>query len=208
MFDVLDFNISPNQRWFVKLLDAGATATVELYNTAADAAAGTNRVAYATGVAFGADVKVGATGGSPLQADATLPLYGQAVSKFNTALDYHLRISGADGDPTKVFQIGPFTDLEAVEDALMLTEQVIRDRATLEINKGTHTAVHRALRTAGHNPTLEQGACVTFTSAKRGVTAVRQRVQSIVTTVSIDESREVSFFDELELVEYQDFSRT
>jgi hypothetical protein len=200
--EILDFNLAPNQKWFVKLSDAGATATVELYNTAADVSAGTNRVAYATGLAFGADV------GVILTADATPPLYGGSIAKFNSTLDYHLRISAADGEAAKKYQVGPFTDLEAVEDALMLSEAVIRARAEYEINKGTHTKVTRTLRTAGHNPTLDIGDTVTFSSAKRGVASLRNRVAAITLEISIDDSHEVNFFDQLEIVEYEDFSRT
>jgi len=202
MFSLLDWNISPNMRWFVRMADAGATATVELYNTEADALAAVNRVAYALGIPFGPDEEV------VFLNDTTSPLYGGSVGKFNTTLPYHLRLNSTDGGPVRIDAIGPFTDLEAVEDALMLTEAVIRARAEYEINKGTHTKVTRTLRTAGHNPTLDIGDTVTFSSAKRGVASLRNRVAAITLEISIDDSHEVQFFDQLEIVEYEDFSRT
>ena len=146
MFDVTDWNIEPNQKWFVKLSDGGATALVELFNTLADAQAGANRVAYGS-AAFGVDVK------AFLTADATPPSFG-SLAKFNSQLDYHLKITGVDGDALKRFAIGPFTDLPPVEDPLMLSEEIITARATLEINRGTHSILRRSISLDSHYPAL------------------------------------------------------
>jgi hypothetical protein len=42
-----DWNVSPNQRFYVKISDIGSQMRVELFNTPADAGAGTDRVASA-----------------------------------------------------------------------------------------------------------------------------------------------------------------
>jgi len=198
-FDVTDWNINPNQKWFVKLSDAGTTALIELFNTLADAQAGTNRVAFAN-VAFGVDVKV------LLAADTTPPSFG-TLAKFNIQLDYHLKITGVDGDATKRFAIGPFTDLPPVEDPLMLSEAVILARANLEINRGTHSILARALSLDSHYPALNGGDIVTLSSTRRGLVAVRNRIESITITARIDESKELTFNDSLEVVEFLDFVR-
>lgn len=199
MFDVTDWNINPNQKWFVKLSDAGAVALVELFNTLADAQAGTNRVAFGN-AAFGTDVKV------LLTPDTTLPSFGPLV-KFNIQLDYHLKITGVDGDATKRFAIGPFTDLPPVEDPLMLTEQIILARATLEINRGTHSTLRRSIALGSHYPALNCGDIVTLSSTRRGLVAVRNRIESLTITARIEDTRELTFNDDVEAVEYIDFVR-
>jgi hypothetical protein len=199
-FDITDWNINPNQKWFVKLSDAGATALVELFNTLADAIAGTNRVAVGANVSFGVDVKV------LLTAEVTQPTFGP-LTKFNSQLDYHLKITGVDGDSTKRFAIGPFTDLPPVEDALMLTEEIVLARATLEINRGTHSILRSSLELDSHYPALELGDIVTVSSTRRALVAVRHRVDAIRLMVRIDDQNQVEFNDEIEAVEFQDFVR-
>jgi hypothetical protein len=199
-FDVTDWNINPNQKWFVKLSDAGSTALVELFNTLADAIAGANRVAVGANVAFGVDVKV------VLTPEATLPTFG-VLSKFNSQLDYHLKVSGVDGDVAKRFAIGPFTDLPPVEDPLMLTEEIVLARATLEINRGTHSILRSSLTLDSHYPALELGDIVTVSSTKRGLVAVRHRIEGMSSQAQIDDNLELVFEDTIEAVEFQDFVR-
>jgi hypothetical protein len=199
-FDITDWNINPNQKWYVKLSDAGSTVLVELFNTLADAIAGTNRVAVGANVAFGVDVKV------LLTPEAVLPTFG-ALAKFNSTLDYHLKVTVVDGDTTKRFAIGPFTDLPPVEDALMLTEEMIFARATLEINRGTHSILRSSLQLESHYPALELGDIVTVSSSKRGYVNIRHRVETIITQARIDDNQEVLFEDTIEAVEFQDFVR-
>jgi hypothetical protein len=198
--DVLDWNIDPNQRWFVKLSDVDSQMRVELFNSAPDAQSDQNRVAFAE-VAFGAAVPV------TLTPDFTLPAYGEPLAKFNNALSYHLVASGEQGDPAKIFAIGPFTDLPGIEDPLMLTEEMIRARGALEINRGTHSRFYTSLTLARHYPELDEGAIVALSSSKRVLVQARQKIISMNTEIRIDESGEVRFFDVLETVEYLDFVR-
>ena len=200
MFDVLDFNISPNQLWFFKLSDIGSQMRVELFNSQADAQAPANRVAFA-------DLAFGAAQAVTLTPDLTLPAYGDPLTKFNTSLSYHLVVSGVDGDPTKIFAIGPFTDLQSVEDPLMLTEAMIQARGELEINRGTHSRFYSSLSLGRHFPALDEGAIVTLSSTKRSLVNVRQKVISMATEIRIEENKEVVFGDQLETIEYLDFVR-
>ena len=199
-FQVTDWNVLPNQRFFVKLSDAGTQMQIDIYNTQADMDASANRVASAT-VNFGTDLEVIIT------ADSTPPSSGEALAKFNTDLSYDLKATGADGDPTKKFQIGPFTDMAPIEDALLVTEAMIQNRATLEINRGTHSKLSRTLQLDRHYPALIEGDIVSLSLTKRGLASVRNRIDTLTIAVVIDESKEVSFFDTLEVVEYKDIVR-
>jgi hypothetical protein len=200
MLDVVDFNLSPNIRWFVRLA-AAAAIEVELYGSAANAQAQENRLGHGSAV-FGAAAQVTITADPDL-----LPAPGEPIAKFNPALGYHLKVSGESGDAAKIFAIGPFTDLDAIEDPLMLSEAVIRARAELEINRGTHSRALTSVSLARHYPELDEGAIVTLTSTRRSMDAVRQRVLSHAIAGSIDDSGRMEIADELETVEYVDFKK-
>jgi hypothetical protein len=200
MFDVTDWNVDPNQRWFVKLSDIGSQMRVELFNTQAHAQAGTNRVAFVT-VSFGAGVPVNLT------PDSSPPAYGDPLAKYNTSLSYHLVVNGLDGDSTKIFAIGPFTDLPSIEDPLMLTEAMIQARGEVEINRGTHSRFYTPLTLGRHFPALDEGVIVTLTSSRRGLSNVRQKVLAHTTEARIEENGRLLMFDSLETVEFLDFVR-
>ena len=200
-FDLLDLNLDPNQRWYVKISDVGALMRVEFFNTQADMDAGVNQVASAD-VAFGASVQV-----TDLLAGAVAPSQGEPLAKFNTSLGYWLVMAGTDGDGTRKFVIGPFTDLPAVQDPLMLTEQMILDRAAVEINRGTHSAIVRNFRLQGHDPASNEGDVLQFSSIKRGQTNIMVMVADLVVEARIDDAREVQFFDQIRALEYRDFVR-
>lgn len=201
-FDVTDFNLNPNQPWFIQISDIGSVALVEVFNTKADMDASTNRVAFNNSVIFGTDIEV------ELTEDTTEPLLAEAIGKFNSSLDYHMKVSGTNGDPTIKFEIGPFTDLEPIEDAMLLTEQMIQDRATLELNRATHTALRRSINLKSHFPDLDESDIITLSSTKRGLVSVRNRIDSLTISASIDSSRRVDFADRIEVVEFVDFVRT
>ena len=142
-----------------------------------------------------------------LTADSTPPSFGGALTKFNSQLDYHLKITGVNGDSAKRYAIGPFTDLPPVEDPLMLTEEIVFARATLEINRGTHSILRSSLDLDSHYPLLELGDIVTVTSSKRSYVAVRHRIDGISIAARIDDNKQIDFQDALEAVEFQDFVR-
>ena len=78
----------------------------------------------------------------------------------------------------------------------------------LELNLGTHTAVRRVVQLSEHVPTLNEGDIVTYESSRRSLAAVKQQVIGVVLRIRQNEDSSVDFHDELELVEWQDFSRT
>ncbi len=204
--DVLDMNLDPNQKWFIRIDAVGSNPqtffSTEVYNTLSDAQARTSKVAENTSTKFnasGANIE--------LTTGATLPIFGGTVAKFNEELDYHLIVVYLEADPSKIFSIGPFTELPTIEDALMVTEQMIQDRAAVEINLGTHTAVRRTLTLADHIPALLEADIVTYESPRRGIVAVKQQITALSIRIRQNEDSSVDFVDELELVEWQDFRR-
>ncbi len=199
-FEVTDWNLLPNQKFFVKLSDAGTQMNVDIYNTKVDIDADTNKVGSAT-VAFGTGVEVTITAG------ATDPSSGDPLAKFNTELTYDLKVTGVDGDTTKKFQVGPFTDMPPVEDALLVTEAMIQARATLEINRGTHSKLVRTLLLDSHYPALDEGDIVSLSATKRGLSSVRTRIDNIILRIEIDDSRIINFFDTMDVVEFKDVVR-
>ena len=199
-FDCTDFNISPEQRFFIKLSDIGTQMRVRLHNTLADAQGDANIVGTAD-ADFGTDVKIVLTAG------AAMPSSGDPLAKFNPALDYHLKVTGADGDATVIQAIGPFTDLAPIEDPLMLTEQVIQDRAQVEVNRGTHLSVIRRLQLSDHKPTLDEAQIISFSSTKRSISNEKMRIMEVVTECSIQQTREVVFFDSIVTLRYEDYKR-
>ncbi len=201
--DVNDWNINPNQRFFVRLEEdtVGNVGTfVDLYNTKADMDAETNRVAFAT-VPFGVVVPV------TLTEDTTEPSAGEPLGFFNTDLSYHLKITGQVGDGITKLQVGPFTDLPPVEDALLVTEAMIQARATLELNRGTHSAFRRTVRLDKHYEALNEGDIVDLSSTKRGLVNEPNRIDDISIEVSVNEDGELSMFDVVNLTVFEDVVR-
>lgn len=199
-FDVTDINWSPEQRFFVKLNDIGTQMRIRLHNTLADAQADANIVGTAD-VDFGTDVPVALTAG------AATPSSDDPLAKFNPALDYYLKVTGADGDATVIQAIGPFTDLPPIEDPLMLTEQVIQDRAQVEMNRGTHLSVIRKLQLKDHKPTLDEAQIISFSSTRRSIVSAKMRVTEVVTECSVQQTKEVIFFDSITTLRYEDYNR-
>ncbi len=198
--EITDWNLLPNQRFFVQLSDNGDDIDIDIFNTKADLDGFTNRVAFGTAV-FGFEIE------ATVEADSTEPSSGEAISKFNTNLSYDLKVNGALTDPTKKFQVGPFTDLDPIEDALLVTEAMIEARATLELNKGTHSAFRRVLRLDKHYEGLEEGDIVSLTITKRGLVAEPNRIDEISIEVAQNDDGEFNMFDVIDVTVFEDVVR-
>jgi hypothetical protein len=201
--EITDWNILPNQRFFVLLHDTGAGIDVDIFNTKADLDADINRVAFANGP-YGADVLIVIT------ADSTEPSSGDSLSKFNPSLAYDLKTSGVNEDPPNPdvkLQVGPFTDLDPIEDALLVTEAMIEARATLELNRGTHSAFRRILQLDKHYEDLEEGDIVSLTITKRGLVAEPNRIDEIAIEVSQNDDGEINMFDVIDVTVFEDVVR-
>ena len=198
--EITDWNLLPNQRFFVQLSDNGEDIEIDIFNTKADLDAFTNRVAFGT-TNFGVDVE------ATVEEDSTEPSSGDAISKFNTNLAYDLKVTGALADPLKKFQVGPFTDLNPIEDALLLSEAMIEARATLELNKGTHSAFRRNLRLDKHYEDLEEGDIVSLTITKRGLAAEPNRIDLVSIEVAQNDDGEFNMFDAIDVTVFEDVVR-
>lgn len=200
MFSVDDWNLSPNQRFFVRLRDSGTDIEVDLFNTKADLDGDINRVAFGT-IGYGVNL------GLVLTEDTTEPSSGDPIAFFNADINYHLKVTGAFADTEKKLQIGPFTDLPPVEDALLVTEAMIQARAALEINRGTHSAFHRSIPLDEHYPDLKEGDFVTLTITKRGLSAEINRIDDLSIEVSQGEDGEINMFDVIDVTVFEDVVR-
>ena len=198
--EITDWNLLPNQRFFVQLSDNGDGIDTDIFNTKADIDAFINRVAFGTS-SFGVDVQV------TVEADSTEPSSGDGISKFNTSLSYDLKVNGALGDTLKKFQVGPFTDLDPIEDALLVTEAMIEARATLELNKGTHSAFRRTLQLDKHYEDLEEADIVSLTITKRGLVAEPNRIDLVSIEVAQNEDGEFNMFDVIDVTVFEDVVR-
>jgi len=187
-FAITEWNLNPNRNWYVKLADAGSEISIKLYLTAADAVADTNLVAEGT-AAFGTGVE------AALAMDAA---GAPEISLFNAALSYHLKVSGADSDTTKTFHVMPFVDLPDINNSIYRSELLINKKATIEINRHTHTAKIRSIGVGNHNPALAVDDVLGVQSTMRGIdvlTTVSERV--IIATPD-------ALTDQIETIQYAD----
>lgn len=156
-YSITDWNLNPNILWFVKISDIGSEMQIDLYETEADAIAETNVIA-SSAVAFGTGVVV---------IFADVAAYG--ISYFNSALSYHMKVTGIDGDTTKIFKIAPFTDLPDVNNSIYRSESLIQRRAIFEINKHVHVRNNMAIGLAGIVPGLKIGDVCRINSVGKSI---------------------------------------
>lgn len=166
--EVTAWNINPNRVWFVRLADAGASILVELYLTQADAQAQTDRQAAGDTSGFGSDLPVTLA----IDPGASVP-----VLLYQAAHSWHLRISGADGDPTKIYKVKEFVDLDEISHPIYRNSALIETRARAEIDAHTHARIPRQVELGSHIPTLEPGDTVRLNSARRGKDEMYQALE-------------------------------
>ena len=189
-FVIKDWNLNPNQEWYIKIADAGSELSVELYPTLTDAQAGTNMIA--SGVAdYGTASDLVFT-----QIAGTSP----EIEFFNSDLSWHLKIAGQAGDVEKIFQVKPFTDLREINNNIYKTSDLIQRRALNEINKHTHTSRIRDISIANSISALKSGKVLHIQSVRRNID-----VLSIITQAVIKGNKD-SLINQIEAVEYIDFT--
>jgi hypothetical protein len=187
MFDITAWNINPNQNWYVRVSDGSSGITVELYDTQSDAEDQTNLVASGTSSGFGTDKNVTFTTGTDV------------VSLFQDTYSWHLKVSGAAADPTKIYLIKQFVDLDDIESPLFSNSDLIPIRAAAEIDAHTHAKIGYNIALGSHITDLECGDVITVQSTRRSfsktlqVTEVRtsfkasQEGQSLTTSLTATE---------------------
>lgn len=161
-FSITNWNVDPNRNWYVRIADGGATdlLTVELYLTQTDAESQTNRQAYSAGNAFGSAVEITLTE----DAGATV-----SISRHQQTDAWHLKVTGADDDPTKIFLVKPFVDLEDIQHPIYRNPLLVTRRATAEIDAHTHVTKERYIDLGVHLPDVEPGEILSMTSTRRGL---------------------------------------
>jgi len=191
-FSITNWNINPNRVWYVRISDAGSTILVGLFLTEANADANTSRQAYGSTAAFGADLEVVLTN----ETGATEP-----VSLFTADLTWFLKVTGVDGDATKVFKVNMFVDLPEINDSIYRNTSLIPLKAAAEINAHTHVHVRRAIALAQHDPAYDIGDIVQVDSTRRDATATGE-IDSLQISVSKD-----SILTQLDVVSYVSIAR-
>ena len=171
-FDVTNWNIEENRDWYVRLEDAGSDMTVGLYYTQSDAQHDNNRIAQATGVSFGTDVEVTVTAET-----------GYTIEYFQTEYDWHLKVTGENGDSGKVYKISQFTDIDGISHSIFRNTNLIAIKAQDEVDKHTHARIVRDLPLGTHIPDVKMGDVITVNSSRRNVNELNQIIEHTITGV-------------------------
>lgn len=127
MLSIDNVNLEPNIKWFIRLTRSGGSLLVYCYQSLTDLQNLVNLIASAT-VTCAASQQVTLTQatGSPV-----------TLAKFNTEIAWHLVVSGGLSDTSANFQVGPWSDMDAVKHALYSNADIIPYRASALINAGT-----------------------------------------------------------------------
>jgi len=163
--EIDNWNISENILWYARLSDSGSSVLVELYLTQADAEAQTNLQASGESSGYGSNLEVELTN----EGDAVTP-----VSLFIADYDWHVMVSGASEDATRVFKVREFVEMDEISHPIYRNSALITARATAEINAHTHAAIIRNISLGTHLPEIEAGDIAGLNSARRGVDDLSQ----------------------------------
>lgn len=172
MLSVINWNINENRVWFARLSDTGSAILVELYLTQADAQAGTNLQASGVSDGYGPALEVELVN----EVGATVP-----VTFFQEEYDWHVVVSGLNGDTTKIFKVKEFIEMEEISHAIYRNSSLIAARAAAEINAHTHAAIVRSISLGTHLPEIEPGQILGVNSARRGVNDLSQIMEHVIT---------------------------
>ena len=197
MLSIYNWNVSPNRDWFVRLYDDGAGISAELYLTAADAQAQTNRQAAGSAGAYGDQLPVVLASDS----GASYP-----VSAFQTEYTWHLQVSGASGDAEKIYKVREFVELPEISAAIYRSQGLIARRAAAEINAHTHAKIIRSADLGVHLPQADIGQVARIQSSSRGIDALGQ-IDAITIEGYVNEDGEAGLVDTIEAVEYLEITR-
>lgn len=170
-FIITDWNLNPNQDWYVVISDSGTGINVDIYTTQENAQAETNLVASGTGE-YGTGTQISLV----MDVDGT-----PEISFFNTDLDYHIAVTGTSGDISKIYHVAPFVDLEEISDSIYKSTDLIQARATYEINLHTHITKERSLGLAGPYPSILVGDVLRIQSDRCNLDALTTVTETVIT---------------------------
>jgi hypothetical protein len=184
---IINWNIAENRAWYVRLADTGTDISAGLYLTPADAQAQTNLQASGESSGYGSTLEVTLSN----QSGASVP-----VSLFQEGYGWHLIVSGANGDGSKIFKVKEFIDLDEISHSVYRSSDLIEARALAEINAHTHARIIRSLALGVHMPDLEPGDIVRLQSSRRSLDVYGQVFEHRITGTPnslISELEAVSF---------------
>lgn len=164
-FLVINWNIDENRVWFVRLSDTGSAVLVELYLTQANAQAQANLQASGESTGYGSSLEVTLVN----EVGATVP-----VSLFRDEYAWHVVVSGQNADPTKIFKIKEFIEMDEISHSIYRNSSLITARATAEINAHTYAAIIRQISLGTHFPEIEPGQILGVDSDRRGIDDLSQ----------------------------------
>jgi hypothetical protein len=197
MLEIINWNIAPNRDWFVRLSDNGTGITAELYLSAADASAQTNRQASGSTTGYGSSLDITLTNDEGVAYQA---------SEFQAEYAWHLQVSGQAGNTAKTYKVREFVELPEISAAIYRSQDLIARRATAEINAHTHASIIRVAELGVHLPDADIGQIAQITSTSRGIDALGQ-IDHMVIEGYVDESGEASLTNTIEVIEYQELTR-
>ncbi len=177
MLEINSWNVNPNREWFVRLSDAGSAIAAGLYLTQADALAQTKRQAHGVTAGFGTALPVTL---------ANEPAAEAPVSFFQPTYNWHLLVSGQDGNTVRILRVREFVDLDEIEHPIYRNEALITSRASAEIDAHTHAKISKDISLGAHLPTMEPGDTVRIDSSRRGKDEVLQVIEHRILAESLD----------------------
>jgi hypothetical protein len=192
MLAIVNWNVTENRVWFVRLADTGTEISVGLYLTADDAQAQTDLQASGESDGYGASLEVTLSN----ESGASVP-----VSRFQDAYEWHLVVSGANGDSAKIFKIKEFVEMDEISHSIYRSSDIIEARALAEINAHTHAKTTRSLGFGSHLPALEPGNVVNIQSVRRALNVYGQVFEHRIT------GTKDSLTSELEAVSFLELKR-
>lgn len=145
-FEIRNWNLSPNIKWYVKVTQNTTNILIDLYLNADDALNSANVIASGT-----ADYET--DGDVVLEQIATSPV----ISLFNSATLYHLMVYGTPEDATITYAISAFVDIDPITDNIYRSDDLVDAKSLSEINKHTHLSKLRDVALSKHNPLFAVG---------------------------------------------------
>uniref|UniRef100_A0A6M3KI93 Uncharacterized protein n=1 Tax=viral metagenome TaxID=1070528 RepID=A0A6M3KI93_9ZZZZ len=190
---ITNWNVEENRDWFVQLSDSGSAILAELFYTKSDAQHGNNRVAYGSG-SYGTDQEVILTAES-----------GYSINLFQSEYLWYLKVSGTAGNPTKVYRLKAFTDLDPILHSIFRNTDLITLKATEEINAHTYAKILRDTPLGTHIPDIAVGDVLTINSSRRGVNEQNQILSHIIQGVI--SKGDVRLTSNLKIVKYLEITK-
>ena len=187
---IQQFNIDPNRVWFVRLADTGTGISVELYLTEEDAEEQTNLQASGATTGYGSGLEVWLTA----EESASVQ-----ISMHQSSLDWHITVSGAAADPTRILQIKEFVDLDDISHAIFANSNLVPLRAKAEIDAHTHAVITRSVQLGTHLPEIVVGEICAIESVSRDVSELGQVIRHQIsgTPSSLLSTLDVASYKEL-----------